>query len=350
MRERTYIIPFVQGTTGNTLGNDYGSTSHINPWVLLSDNTKKIHLYGYDDNNSAANKWYLNLLDKNIENDISSNQYSLKYAKKDKEEINIDNFNCNTLSVELEKELNRYYELKYIIIAFQKQGFDSIDYYERFEISGNEDNIYHFNINKILRVKDINKCFIFGLQYRQNCNENDTQIEVYHDPKNTFIFNLKIHGKNNSNNRYEINYNDNTKSFFDYRPYRKRFYIRDIRDIDNEHGYPSYSEHGYLSYSTMKETYRYISNNLIYTLYEFTITKSVLYNIVVKGNEPNNNVFVNELKISHGKLVLTIIGNGHMFYPDKTKVEFCEVELLDSELDKVPDREKKLTIVKIRSN
>lgn len=340
MRERTYIIPFVQGTTGDTLGNDYGSTSHIIPWVLLSDNTKKIHLYGYDDNNSAANKWYLNLVDKNIENDVSSNQYSLKYAKKDKEEINIDNFLCNTLSVELEKELNIYYELKYIIIAFQKQGLDSIDYidyYKRFEFSWNEDNIYHFNINTLLRVKDINKCFIFGLQYRKNCNENDTQIEVYHDPKNTFIFNLKIHGKNNSNNRYEIN--DATESFlsfFDYRPYRKRFYIRDINN-----------EHGYLSYSSMKETYRYVSNNLIYTLYEFTINESVLYNIEVKGNEPNNNVFVNELKISHGKLVVTTRGNdGHIFYPDKTKVEFCEVELLDSELDKVPDREKKLTIVK----
>lgn len=336
MLERTYIIPFTQGTTGTfSLGNNYGSTGHILPWVLIGEDSKKIHLYGYDDNNSSSNKWYLNLLDKTIENNVQ-NDYSLKYVKKKEEVINLEKFQCNSLSLEVFKELNQYYELKYIIIGQEQPGSTpGPEYFERFQVSNISENKYHFDINTTLRIKDINKSFIFGLKYRENCDKNDTQVQVFHDPKNTILFKLILKGNSFVNNRYTIR----SEGIFDYRPYEKKFIIR-----QEPH------ENGFLRYKSLKEVYRYKSNGIIHTLYEFIISNSVLYNILIKGTNPNDDVYVNELKISHGKLVLTmkIIGeeSGYLFNPERTKIEFCEVELEDSELEKVPNKSKKLTIEK----
>lgn len=352
MRQRTYIIPFAQGVTGSTanndlLGGDYGSTSHINPWLPVGadkDSGNKVQLYGYDDNGSQSDRWYLNVLDSTIENDVYSPEYTLKYLRKDEENINILSFQCDKLSIEVHKELNYYYELKYIIIGSQPFGAsgpegvpganDAPQYFERFEVSSVDGDVYHFNINTILRVVSIEQSFIIGLRFRrETLHENDSQIEVHHDPVNTVLFKLVIDGKNYTNNTFTIG----NSGSIDLREYRKRLYIRDRA-----------FEHGYLAYSHIKEKYRYTSGGTAYNMYEFAIIDSVLYNVTVEGTDFGNNVLIPELKIKNGKLVMSIPDNGLLVNPELSRIEFCQVNLHDDQLGKVPDANQLLTITKTR--
>lgn len=350
MRQRTYIIPFAQGTIPSPqLGDGYGSTGHINPWIPVgsaadvSDETR-VQLYGYDNNSSESNKWYLNVLDSTIENDVFNPGYSLKYLQKVQERINIQNFQCDKLSLTVHDELNKFYELKYIIIGSQPLGASGTDagltgpqFFERFEVSSQEDNVYHFNINTVLRVQDIEKSFIFGLRFRldnDTFKENDTQIEVHHDPLNTVLFKLVIDGKNYTNNTFNIG----TSGSIDLREYRKRLYIRD-RD----------NEHGYLRYSHIQEKYRYKSSGTDYNMYEFAIVDSVLYNVTIEGTDEGNNILISELKIKNGKLVMSIPDEGLLVNPELSRIEFCQVNLYDDQLGKVPDANPLLTITKTRN-
>jgi hypothetical protein len=347
MRQRTYIIPFAQGVTGSTatndlLGGDYGSTSHINPWLPVGsdkDKANKVQLYGYDDNSSQSDRWYLNVLDSTIENDVYSPEYTLKYLKKEEENINIRSFQCDKLSIEVHKELNYYYELKYIIIGSQPFGSSGgsttgPQYFERFEVSSVDGDVYHFNINTVLRVESIDQSFILGLRFRrETLHENDSQIEVHHDPVNTVLFKLVIDGKNYTNNTFNIG----SSGSIDLREYRKRLYIRD-KDF----------EHGYLAYSHIKEKYRYVSGGTTYNMYEFAIIDSVLYNVNVEGTDFGNNVLIPELRIKNGKLVMSITDLGLLVNPELSRIEFCQVSLHDDQLGKVPDANQLLTITKSR--
>lgn len=339
MRQRTYIIPFAQNTNGDLddLGADYGSTAYIIPWVPIGDTGESLHLYGYDDFNSESDKYYLNLLESTIENNVNpTNAFSLKYLKKNQEKINLENFQCDKLSIEVNEELNRFYELKYIIIGNQPTGASmanqtGVQYFERFEVTERDRNIYHFKINTVLRVQNIEESFIYGLKYREIHQKEQTMFEVQHDPTNTVLFKMILEGKNYVNNSFSIG----ASGWLDYREYRKRIYIRDATN-----------EHGYLAYSHIKEKYRYNSNGVSYTMYEFIITDSVLYNVSVNGTDFQNDVLVPELRISHGKLVLSIMDSFSNVNPEGSKIEFCEVYLYDSELGKVPDANPKLTISK----
>lgn len=340
MRQRTYIIPFAQNVSGSTLspdlGEDHGSTSHIVPWIPIGNTGQELHIYGYDDNNSSSNKFYFNLLESSIENRVDpSKEYSLKYLKKTEENINLQNFQCDRLSIEVYEELNTHYELKYIIIGNQPIGAsganpNGVQYFERFEVSSRDKNVYHFNINTVLRVKNIEQSFIFGLKYREIYQKEQTMMEVKHDPTNTVLFKMILDGKNFVNNTFNIS----ADGWLDYREYRKRIYIRDLLN-----------EHGYLAYSSIKEKYRYVKNMIRYTMYEFVITDSVIYNVSISGTDFANDILIPELRISHGKLVLSIMDPGQT-NPEKSKIEFCEVHLYESELGKVPDRNPKLSITK----
>lgn len=339
MRQRTYIIPFAQNTNGdlNDLGVEFGSTGYIIPWRPIGDTGETLHLYGYDDHDSSSNKYYLNLLESTIENNVNpDNAFSLKYLKKTEERINLQNFQCDRLSIEVYEELNKYYELKYIIIGNQPVGSsganeNGIQYFERFEVTERDRNVYHFNINTVLRVRNIEHSFIYGLKYREVQQKEQTMIEVQHDPTNTVLFKMILEGKNYVNNTFDIG----VDGWLDYREYRKRLYIRD-----------ALNEHGYLAYSHIKEKYRYVKNNIKYTMYEFIITDSVLYNVSISGTDFSNDILTPELRISHGKLVLSIMEPGHQVNPERSKIEFCEVYLYESELGKVPDANPKLTITK----
>lgn len=339
MRQRTYIIPFAQNTIGDTadLGTDFGSTGYIAPWTKIGDTGTSVHLYGYDDNESCSNRYYLNLLESTIENRVDPDkEFSLRYLQKIQEKINLLNFQCDRLSIEVHSELDKYYELKYLIIGNTPSGASmsqesGIQFFERFEVSEKVGNVYHFNINTVLRVQKIQESFIFGLKYREITQPEQTMCEVKHDPTNTVLFKLILDGKNYTNNTFQIG----NLGWLDFREYRKRLYIRD----DD-------TEHGYLAYSYIKEKYRYKSNGKCYTMYEFIITDSVLYNATINGTDFNNDVFIPELKISHGKLVLSVQEPGHQENPERSKIEFCEVHLYESELGKVPDANPKLTITK----
>lgn len=338
------ILPFSQNyetattPTGKTLGGTIGSTGHIRSWryVGLDEN---VWLYNYDASNNS-NTWYLNLLNGSVENNPADGTspnltLTLKYLANANEIYNLSNFYCERIKVSLHHELSKYYSLENLYVTSQ---LSTNKYDKRLVLNEQNENSYYFDVNSAISIPTsaaIDNSFIFTLKYKEILNSDITEIAVRHDPRFTELFVVTVEG-------YNLNYNllELGTGTIDYREYSKRIYIRGS------------SEHGYLRFDRINERFEYVSptpGNTGYTMFEFNITDSVLYNILVKGSDDGNDVTVPMLKIKGGKFVASIKNSELISSDESVIVEYCELYLYDSEVQKVPYKSNILRIEKSRT-
>lgn len=330
------ILPFSQdyysATTpvNVTLGGTPGSTGHLKPWKYVGLN-EDVWLYKYDNNNNAKT-WYLNLLNGTIENTpIEGVTKTLKYLNKSNETYNFLSFYVETIKVSLHHELNTYYSLENLYITTELDGTPFVKRFFCHEIVGNS-YFFHVNSNLSIPTADaIDNAFTFTLKYRENLDKNIFQTSIRHDPRHTEIFKLELSG-------YSLDYDELklSNNSIDLRLYSKRIYIRDAVD------------HGYLRYDKIKERFGFLTptGSTAYTMFEFNIVDSSLYNILIHGAELGNKVLVPELKIKGGKFVASIKNSELISNNESVVIEYCELYLYDSELEKVPFRSNILRISK----
>lgn len=307
------IIPFSQNFT---------TTVPVSwKYVGLGDS---VPLYLYDSNNNAR-KWSLRLLQGSVENEPADGAtQTLKYLNKTAESYNLTSFFCETIKVTLQHELNYYYRLENLYIAGTLQ--------KKFTSDEIEENSYYFHINSNLNIASasIDNSFVFTLKYRETEDVNTSQIEVRHDPRYTELIKLSLNGYNLTYNELKL-----ANTTVDYREYSKRIYFRDG------------PETGYLRYDKIKERFGFAtSGSTAYTMFEFNIVDSSLYNILVEGSDSGNKVTVPELRIKGGKFVASIRNSDLLSNDETVVIEYCELYLYDSELEKVPLRSNILRITK----
>lgn len=316
MALRTYILPFAQ--KGSSL-------TAINNWVAPGSSTT--HAL-YVNNNG---EYYIQHVDNIIENVLTTNSESLRYLGKTGESINLLNFETAEIKVELESQLNNFYEIKYILVRNETSNpaAGEPDFLERFEpvsVEGASQNVYKFVIGKVLRINSVGSGFILGLQYRQNVLDGTVQEESVHNPLDIELVRFVLSGKSLTNSVFDISVSGSV----DLREYRKRVYIRDGSEI------------GYLAFDTITEKYNYTdATPAVHTVYTLSIVDSVLYNVVISGNDASNNTLVKEVKIASGKLVLDVNTTA-----GTSAITFCEVHLKQESLARVPDANVLLTITK----
>jgi hypothetical protein len=263
-----------------------------------------------------------------IENNHGSSGGSLLRLSNVSEFINLLNFHTLEIKVTVNKSLNEFYKLEYVVVKNETSAPTAApaDFYERFVPSSNEENVYTFSINKVIRVLDVSKDFIFGFSHRGADNlstpdipeGSDESVEVDFDPFNTEIIKMNISGKSITNSVFMA-------KTIAHKQYRKRIYIYDSASAPQ----------GCLAYSHIIE-----KNNpdATTTVYRLNLTnQSVLYNILVSGNDTSNNTTVKRLNLSGGHVVLRQTSSG-------TTIEYAQVEVHEDSVEFVPDANKLLTI------
>lgn len=263
-----------------------------------------------------------------IENTHNSSAGSLLRLSNGYEYINLLNFHTQEIKVTVNKSLNEFYKLEYIVVKNETSapGAAPADFYERFLPSSNDENVYTFIINKVIRVLNVGTDFVFGLSHRGADNLStpnipetlDESVEVDFDPFNTEIIKMNISGKSITNSVFMAN-------SIAHKQYRKRIYI---------YG-PSQIPQGCLAYSHIIESNH---PNDTTTVYRLNLTnQSVLYNILVSGNDTSNNTTVKRLNLSGGQVVLRQTGS-NIF------IDYAQVEVHEDSVEFVPDANKLLTI------
>lgn len=307
------VIPFSQNfstTTSLSADTSGKSSTHIIPWNFVGSTTQA-WLYGYDKQN-GSNSWMINLLNGTIQNSDDS----LKYLKKTNENLDLTSFFCDNIKVTLHHELNYYYSLESLRITTNTNT-------QRYTFEECDGNSYYFKINTNLNIDsaDIEDAFTFTLKYRENLESVYVDKIIRHDPRATEIIKLTLNGYNLTYNVFDIA----ASGKIDLRQYRKRLYLRDT------------TEHGYLRYNAIKEKYSYKLSASLYTMFEFEIIDSSLYNVTIKGAGTNNNILVPELKVKSGTFVCSVLNTELTSGNEASlKVEYCELILYESEAEKVP--------------
>lgn len=318
------ILSFSQNFSNSiALTASPGATTHLIPWEYIGIE-EPVQLYSYDSYNSA-NKWYINLLKGTIENEFIGST-SLKYLSRTHESVNLTNFFCTDIKVSLNTELNQYYKLENLYVS------------ETSSINRNilcteiDSNNYYFRVDNILSISDPSRAFRFTLKYRENLDNNISSAEIRHDPRYTELIKIQLNGSSRTYNLFNLSSNT-----IDLRQYSKRIYIKDG------------TEHGYLKYDKINKKYQSLAGltaGVNTTTFEFNIIESSLYNIKVEVENTVNSVVVPELKIRGGKFTCSVADDSLASLNEVLTVEYCELYLHESELDKVPNKSEILVVRK----